>query len=1088
MVHYLTLPENSPIRAFWNYDRFLYHFLIIFPSFLSPLELLSELIQRWDALPGPQEDVDGHGMSVRYSIAGVLREWLQMPWSNDFKEEPLRETLEAFLEANTKGEFNRVIEQLQLLHSTAGEGKSTFGAPPPPVALEKKPSSIYETSPLETARQLTLIASELYSRLDRDQFLKGAWYGEMKAERAGGLLGIIEHSNEVTCWVTTEILKFCSAESRAEMISFWIQTLSHLLQLNNYNTMIQILSSLHSSVISKLKHSWKLISKKDKDLLDTITQLMSTQSHYKAYREAITNLNENTPCIPLIHVICSDLFTIHDTLTDCSVVENEWVNWRKFDVMASRISELVRFNRVNYNLEVEMRVKGMVLNSERWLNHDVNYEIACVLEDTVNLEEELEVQNYTNTWDLYQMPFLSERDKKLIVTGAKSIAFQADQVILGENEKNCYLYLIEKGKVKVKSSGVIISRLKDGDFFGEISLFSKKPTTASVISETNCQIYQIEVDLVEDLCIHKPNVAVQLIRTLINKLITYTKEICEIEFIPHTQSQPSFRMSEESPHLNLSLPTLNNFPLNSIDTSSETTDTQEQSLNFGKRLKSARRSRKLTFATNEKYYEHKAKRHSLKAKSSEFVLLNQIEAQNPLDSSDNSSNTKKSKFPDLSVSQQTRKRSSSHSIRNHLKKSKSESSQKIVKVNKKKKSGNLTPRLAFSKEEPEGGSLQESNEPTESLSKKSKRESEYKFGKLIVSSRVKGKDSEPILPPNQDTGIDEKISKHFHGEKELLDEVVVREFSCSLLKHPSKVKSTGQLLITQHFVLFVGSAGKVGFGKIRFYYSFKDIAAITFNPTPQTLAVTISKPDEATVVFGSFCSTPAEVYRFVAELWKRHTDGAVDLDEQAPISPGTDWDLKAEMDWKKIFKGGKVCKFEKNECIVREGDMTHKIYHLVQGKCRVEKGNGEIVQYIYPGKMGLFGEMSFIEGKPSPFSVIAEEKSLVHLCEGYYLNILFQRYPAIASRFYNYLAVVLAKRRVLDLKGEPLVLHSERPLMRRKAQSRLLMKKKQGAWLYYLEHSGVTDVVLSDTESEEWVEEENAAEESESLEENVQLQ
>jgi len=55
----------------------------------------------------------------------------------------------------------------------------------------------------------------------------------------------------------------------------------------------------------------------------------------------------------------------------------------------------------------------------------------------------------------------------------------------------------------------------------------------------------------------------------------------------------------------------------------------------------------------------------------------------------------------------------------------------------------------------------------------------------------------------------------------------------------------------------------------------------------------------------------------------------------------------------------------------------------------------------------LFGEMSFLEGGAATASVIADEDAVdMYIIEGYFINIVFVKYPDLAGRFYCYIASV----------------------------------------------------------------------------------
>ena len=66
------------------------------------------------------------------------------------------------------------------------------------------------------------------------------------------------------------------------------------------------------------------------------------------------------------------------------------------------------------------------------------------------------------------------------------------ETIFKEGEKGNEMFFVIRGNLQVYSNDKKISTLKDGDFFGEIALFTEnKKRTASVISTTYCDLYSL---------------------------------------------------------------------------------------------------------------------------------------------------------------------------------------------------------------------------------------------------------------------------------------------------------------------------------------------------------------------------------------------------------------------------------------------------------------------------------------------------------------------------------------------------------------------------------------------------------------------
>ena len=57
-----------------------------------------------------------------------------------------------------------------------------------------------------------------------------------------------------------------------------------------------------------------------------------------------------------------------------------------------------------------------------------------------------------------------------------------------EGRQEGYFFVIATGTVRIERGGVTLNTLRDGDFFGEISLLDGGPRTADAVAETPCQL------------------------------------------------------------------------------------------------------------------------------------------------------------------------------------------------------------------------------------------------------------------------------------------------------------------------------------------------------------------------------------------------------------------------------------------------------------------------------------------------------------------------------------------------------------------------------------------------------------------------
>eukprot|EP01128_Nolandella_sp_AFSM9_P006703 TRINITY_DN350_c0_g3_i1.p1 TRINITY_DN350_c0_g3~~TRINITY_DN350_c0_g3_i1.p1 ORF type:complete len:1270 (+),score=401.91 TRINITY_DN350_c0_g3_i1:33-3842(+) len=116
-------------------------------------------------------------------------------------------------------------------------------------------------------------------------------------------------------------------------------------------------------------------------------------------------------------------------------------------------------------------------------------------------------------------------------------------------------------------------------------------------------------------------------------------------------------------------------------------------------------------------------------------------------------------------------------------------------------------------------------------------------------------------------------------------------------------------------------------------------------------------------------------------------------------------------DWELLIDGAKSHHYHAGDYIIKEGMEHLRIYQIATGRAAIKKNtpNGEILLGHLEAN-SLFGEMTFLEKGEATASIIAEGPCQVYIIEGYFINILFVNHPALAGRFYSYLATILAQR------------------------------------------------------------------------------
>jgi hypothetical protein len=83
---------------------------------------------------------------------------------------------------------------------------------------------------------------------------------------------------------------------------------------NNYNGVMEILSSLHCSSISRLSQSWALLTPAAIVNFDKLTELMGPKENFKVYRDAFRDVKGNA-CCPYLGLWLTDLTFVYYKLS-----------------------------------------------------------------------------------------------------------------------------------------------------------------------------------------------------------------------------------------------------------------------------------------------------------------------------------------------------------------------------------------------------------------------------------------------------------------------------------------------------------------------------------------------------------------------------------------------------------------------------------------------------------------------------------------------------------------------------------------------------------------------------------------------------
>ena len=115
---------------------------------------------------------------------------------------------------------------------------------------------------------------------------------------------------------------------------------------------------------------------------------------------------------------------------------------------------------------------------------------------------------------------LNASEMREFVRISHSRTYRPGEVIFFEGEPGVGMYVIRKGEVEIRKAGgeageeLVLARLKDGDFFGELALLDDSPRSASAVAATPTELIGIFRPDLLGLLERKPRLGIKVLLKL----------------------------------------------------------------------------------------------------------------------------------------------------------------------------------------------------------------------------------------------------------------------------------------------------------------------------------------------------------------------------------------------------------------------------------------------------------------------------------------------------------------------------------------------------------------------------------------------
>ena len=118
----------------------------------------------------------------------------------------------------------------------------------------------------------------------------------------------------------------------------------------------------------------------------------------------------------------------------------------------------------------------------------------------------------------------SAKERKQIAEKLTLVNFKRDDIVIKEGEEGTCLFLIKSGRVRVataiepENEEIVLSYLENGDYFGEMALITGEPRSATIIAESDIEVYKLNKTDFDVLILNNPNISLSLTHVLTQRL------------------------------------------------------------------------------------------------------------------------------------------------------------------------------------------------------------------------------------------------------------------------------------------------------------------------------------------------------------------------------------------------------------------------------------------------------------------------------------------------------------------------------------------------------------------------------------------
>ena len=201
----------------------------------------------------------------------------------------------------------------------------------------------------DIAKELTRITYQLFSKIQPKEFFKGVFTKKNKKVTSPNITEVADRFNQLSFWLIEEILSYDHSKDRAKVIEKFIDIGKELINLNNFNDGMSVVSGLGMVIINNLLKTWKYVSKQKKSTLQNLQKILNFQDNYKNIRDKINEcLKNNLPYIPFLGLYNKRICFLEEY--GPYIKNNSLINVDKIVLVQEILDQFYEFTKKQYNI------------------------------------------------------------------------------------------------------------------------------------------------------------------------------------------------------------------------------------------------------------------------------------------------------------------------------------------------------------------------------------------------------------------------------------------------------------------------------------------------------------------------------------------------------------------------------------------------------------------------------------------------------------------------------------------------------------------------------------------------------------------